>query len=334
MSSACLSERRDADRWHSFSLDGRRWPSRQRGPDEGDTALAPPRPARLRRATLSQEGERGRLHRHIRLALIAFSAGVALAVSTNTLSARELRVCADPNNRPFSAEDGSGMENKIAELIGQELGADVTYTWFAQRRGFLRNTLNAGQCDLVPGIPARMEMLRTTQPYYRSAYMFVRRETTPKIESLDDPALKRLKIGVQLIGNDATNTPPVHALAHRGIVDNVHGYMVYGDYESPDPVSPIVDAVASGDLDVAIVWGPQAGYFAAKQKVRLALDPAPPSARDGDPPMRFEIAMGVRKADAALAAEIDRAVVARRAEIDAILASYHVPLFDAPGATK
>ena len=168
-------------------LMGEGGPRVTRGPDEGDTALAPPRPARLRRATLSQEGERGRLHRHIRLALIAFSAGVALAVSTNTLSARELRVCADPNNRPFSAEDGSGMENKIAELIGQELGADVTYTWFAQRRGFLRNTLNAGKCDLVPGIPARMEMLRTTQPYYRSAYMFVRRETTPKIEFLTTP---------------------------------------------------------------------------------------------------------------------------------------------------
>jgi mxaJ protein len=259
---------------------------------------------------------------------------LALLASAETLQARELRVCADPNNRPFSADDGSGMENKIAELIGRELGAEVTYTWFAQRRGFLRNTLNAGKCDLVPGIPAKMEMLRTTQPYYRSGYMFVRRETTPRIESLDDPALERLKIGVQMIGNDATNTPPVHALAHRSIVENVRGYMVYGDYESPDPVSPIVEAVASGDVDVAIVWGPQAGYFAAKQKVKLALDPVQPSARDGDPPMRFDIAMGVRKADKELAAEIDRALEARRADIAAILASYHVPLFAASGAPK
>jgi mxaJ protein len=259
---------------------------------------------------------------------------IALLACGTATNARELRVCADPNNRPFSAEDGSGMENKIAEVIGQELGADVTYTWFAQRRGFLRNTLNAGKCDLVPGIPAKMEMLRTTQPYYRSGYVFVRQESTPKVESLDDPALKRLKIGVQLIGNDATNTPPVHALAHRGIVENVRGFMVYGDYESPDPVSPIVEAVASGDVDVAIVWGPPAGYFAGKQKVKLAIDPVPPSAHEGDPPMRFDIAMGVRKANVELAAEIDRALTARRAEVDAILAAYHVPRFDEPGAQK
>jgi mxaJ protein len=255
---------------------------------------------------------------------------IVLAVCATAANARELRVCADPNNRPFSAEDGSGMENKIADLIGEELGAKVIYTWFAQRRGFLRNTLNAGKCDLVPGIPAKMEMLRTTQPYYRSGYMFVRKESTPKIDSLDDPALTRLKIGVQLIGNDATNTPPVHALAHRGIVENVRGFMVYGDYESPDPVSPIVEAVANGELDVAIVWGPPAGYFSARQKVKLAVDPVPPSTVEGDPPMRFDIAMGVRKGDADLAAEVNRALDARRADIDAILAAYHVPRFDRP----
>jgi mxaJ protein len=261
---------------------------------------------------------------------------LALLVCASAAHTRELRVCADPNNRPFSAEDGSGMENKIADIIGEELGAKVIYTWFAQRRGFLRNTLNAGKCDLVPGIPAKMEMLRTTQPYYRSSYMFVRKERAPKIDSLDDPALTRLKIGVQLIGNDATNTPPVHALAHRGIVQNVRGFMVYGDYESPDPASPIVEAVANGDVDVAIVWGPPAGYFSAQQKVELALDPVPPSAIKGDPPMRFDIAMGVRKDDAELASEIDRALTARRADIDAILAAYHVPRFDRPdpGAQK
>jgi mxaJ protein len=259
---------------------------------------------------------------------------IALLAYGTAANARELRVCADPNNRPFSAQDGSGLENKIAALIGKELGADVTYTWFAQRRGFLRNTLNAGKCDLVPGIPTKMEMLRTTQPYYSSGYVFVRKESTARIESLDDPALKRLNIGVQLIGNDATNTPPVHALAHRGIVENVRGFMVYGDYESPDPVSPIVEAVASGDVDVAIVWGPQAGYFAAKQKVKLAVDPVPPSTRDGDPPMRFDIAMGVRKGDKDLAAEIERVLATRRADIDAILAAYHVPRFHEPGTPK
>jgi mxaJ protein len=261
-------------------------------------------------------------------------AAIALLACGTAANARELRVCADPNNRPFSAEDGSGMENKITELIGQELGANVSYTWFAQRRGFLRNTLNAGKCDLVPGVPAKMETLRTTRPYYRSGYVFVRKDTTPKIQSLDDPTLKALKIGVQLIGKDATNTPPVHALAHRGIVQNVRGFMVYGDYESVDPVSPIIEAVASGDVDVAIVWGPQAGYFGGQQKVTLAMDPVPPGTRDGDPPMRFDIAMGVRKDDADLAAEVERALAARRADIDAILAAYHVPRFDGAEARR
>src|SRR5436309_6202535 len=132
---------------------------------------------------------------------------IALLACGTAANARELRVCADPNNRPFSAQDGSGLENKIAALIGNELGADVTYTWFAQRRGFLRNTLNAGKCDLVPGIPAQMEMLRTTRAYYRSGYVFVRKERAPKVDSLDDPALRSLNIGVQLIGNNASNTP-------------------------------------------------------------------------------------------------------------------------------
>ncbi|GAC1338066.1 MAG: substrate-binding domain-containing protein [Beijerinckiaceae bacterium] len=259
-------------------------------------------------------------------------AAIALLASSGIAAARDLRVCADPNNRPFSAQDGSGMENKIAEVIGNELGAKVTYTWFAQRRGFLRNTLNAGLCDLVPGIPAKMEMLRTTRAYYRSGYVFVRKEATPRIASLDDPALKTLRIGVQLIGNDATNTPPVHALAHRGIIANVRGYMVYGAYDSPDPTSPIIKAVADGDVDVAIVWGPQAGYFTAQQAAKLAIDPVAPSSLEGDPPMRFDIAMGVRKSDPDFAAEVDRALAARRADIDAILATYHVPRFDHPEA--
>src|SRR3954452_7547429 len=118
------------------------------------------------------------------------AAVIVLVAGSGCANARQLLVCADPNNRPFSAQDCSGMENKIAELIGQELGANVSYTWFAQRRGFLRNTLNAGKCDLVPGVPAKMETLRTTPPYYRSGYVFVRKDTTPKIQSLDDPTLK------------------------------------------------------------------------------------------------------------------------------------------------
>ena len=128
-----------------------------------------------------------------------------------------LRVCADPNNLPFSNDRGEGFENKIAELIAAELGAELKYTWWAQRRGFVRNTLKAGDCDLWPGVISGFELLATSRPYYRSTYVFVTREDRDlDIASFDDPRLRQLTIGVQMIGNDAMNTPPAHALARRG----------------------------------------------------------------------------------------------------------------------
>src|SRR5215210_1014129 len=126
--------------------------------------------------------------------------------------ARELRVCADPNNLPFSNDRLEGFENKIVAIVAQELQAEPTYTWSEQRRGFIRNTLKGDVCDLVRGIASNMEMLRTTVPLYRSTYVFVTRVDAPNIESLNDPALRELRIGVQMIGNDASNTPPAHAL--------------------------------------------------------------------------------------------------------------------------
>ena len=170
-------------------------------------------------------------------------------------NARELRVYADPNNLPFSNAAREGFENKIVDLIAQDLGATVAYTWWAQRRGFVRNTLKAGLCDLVPGTPSNIEMMGTTRPYYRSVYVFVTRADAPAVTSLDDPALRQGKVGVHLIGDDGFNTPPAHALSRRGIVETVRGYSIYGDYAKPNPPARIVEAVASGEIDVAVVWG-------------------------------------------------------------------------------
>src|SRR5690606_5361260 len=126
---------------------------------------------------------------------------------------RPFRVCADPNNLPFSNAAEQGFENALAELLAAELGATVEYTWWAQRRGFIRNTLNAGDCDVVMGVPAGYELVATTQPYYRSTYVFVyRREPGLELRTIDDPRLRELAIGVHLIGDDGGNTPPVHAL--------------------------------------------------------------------------------------------------------------------------
>lgn len=257
-----------------------------------------------------------------------------LVVAAPQAHARELRVCADPNNLPYSKSDGSGFENRIAKVLAQELDAELTYTWFAQRRGFLRNTLNAGKCDVVMGYPPNYQLLKSTRPYYRSSYVFVTRAGEPAISSFADPALNDLKIGVQLVGDDGANTPPVQILAKHGIVTNVHGYMVYGDYRTDTPLSPIMSAVASGDIDVAIVWGPTAGYFAAREDTPLQLTPVVLDPTMLAQQLTYDIAIGVRKTDGALADEIDRAIRKRQSEIDRILADYGVPRIDRQVATS
>jgi mxaJ protein len=245
-------------------------------------------------------------------------------------SARELRVCSDPNNLPFSSERGEGFENKIAELIAQELNARVSYTWWAERRGFIRNTLNAGACDLVLGTTNGIEMLRTTRPYYRSGFTFVTRADGPQVSSLDDPLLRQMKIGIQLVGLDGSNPPPAEALARRRLIDNVRGYSVYSDYCDETPASAIVDAVAKGDIDVAIVWGPIAGYFASRERVPLRVSLVTPQFDGPRLPMVFDINMGVRKDDPQLRDEVNAALAKLQPRIDDVLASYNVPRADLP----
>jgi mxaJ protein len=250
-----------------------------------------------------------------------------LALAAGGAAARELKVCADPNNLPFSNQKGEGFENRIAALVAQDLGATVTYTWWAQRRGFIRETLKAGLCDLVPGTMLGLETLRSTRPYYRSGYVFVARADGPRIQSFDDPALRDLRIGVQLVGDDGVNPPPAEALARRGLAGHVVGYTLYGDYAQPNPAGRIVAAVAQGEIDVAVVWGPFAGYFAPRQPVALTVTPVQPQT-EGLVPMVFDIAMGVRREDKPLADEVNAALSHRRGEIDAILARYGVPRLD------
>ena len=246
--------------------------------------------------------------------------------ATTTAAPRVLHVTADPNNLPFSNDKLEGFENKIVDLIARELGAKVEYTWWAQRRGWFRNTLKEGSCDLVPGVPWHFDRALTTAPYYRSTYALVyRTDRNLNLRSLDDPALRRLRIGVQMIGDDFANTPPAHALSRRGIIDNVRGYTVYGDYTEPNPPSRIVDAVARGEVDVAVVWGPLAGYF-AKQHRELTVVPLPPLDIASGQPFAFDISVGVRKSEPALRNEINAILARRKTEIDAILAEYGVPV--------
>jgi mxaJ protein len=239
------------------------------------------------------------------------------------------RVCEDPSNMPFSNDKLEGFENRIAEVIAKDFGATPSYIWWGQRRGFIRNTMNAtleeGRCDVVIGVPKEYDLVRTTKPYYRSTYVFV----YPKakgwtIASLDDPRLKKLKIGVHLLGDDYTNPPPVHELSKRGVVDNVVGFNTF--YSDTNPPSAIIDAVASGRIDVAIVWGPLAGYYAKRQRAPLTLVPVPSG--KGDLPFAFDISMGVKKGNDALYAKVEQVLEKRKPEIMKILMDYGVPVVD------
>jgi mxaJ protein len=258
------------------------------------------------------------------------NAGITLLLSvlfcamTASAAPRELRVCADPDNLPYSHRNETGFENRIARVLANELRADLRYTWMPLQRGFVRKTLNAGLCDVLIGVPSDFDPVLTTHPYYRSAYVFVYRSDRPGPTSFADPALRRARIGVPLVGDDGATTPPGHAVAALGMTDNVAGYATYGD--SPQ-AQRMIAAVASGELDVAIVWGPQAAYYAGLQPaaMKLAYVPPPP----GLPvPFEFSMAMGVRKRDAALRSELNAAIERRRKDLDAILRTYGVPRAD------
>lgn len=270
----------------------------------------------------------------MRSTCLVFSLALAVGACTAADEAPPvLRVCADPNNLPFSNDKGEGFENQIAKLVANDLGEQLQYTWMPQRRGFIRRTLKARSCDLVIGVPAGYELVAPTKPYYRSTYVFVsRKDRALGITSLDDPRLKDLKIGVQITGDDYENPPAVEALAKRGLYDRVVGYPIYGDYSQQNPASNIIDAVAHGDVDLAIVWGPLAGY--AAKRLPLEVQPVTPAV---DPPgnrFTFGIAMGVRKQDRELHAKVERVIAKEDHAIAAILDDYGVPRVQAQEAKR
>lgn len=256
-----------------------------------------------------------------------------------TADAAALRVCANPNNLPFSDRTGGGFENKTVAVAARDLDLTVHYTWWAQRRGYVRDTLKADICDVRPGIASGAETMTGTQPYYRSSYVVVTRaDRGLHIASFDDPQLRKLIIGVQMAGSDAMNTPPAHALARRGIVQNVRGYMLYGDYRQPHPPSAIIDAVENGTIDVAIAWGSMAGYLGGQASTPLTIEPVQPWPDGMGLPMAFYISMGVRRGDNALLQRLNDLLERNHAAIQAILAAYHVPVlpdaFAVSGSTR
>lgn len=257
-------------------------------------------------------------------------AGVDAAGEVGAEPAQEqLRVCADPNNLPFSNREEEGFHNRLAELFAEEMGlSGVTYTWWPQRRGFVRNTLKKKRCDVIFGVPQGYDILQSTRPFYRSPYVIVQRADADfEVTSLDDPILEELEIGVALIGDDYMNTPPAHVLSVRGMTGNVEGYPVYGDYADDSPPKEIVLAVARGDVDLAMVWGPVAGYWASRQDVELTMHPLPAVDERTGLPLNFNMSLGVRRGEDEWQARLEKVIEENQEEIYAILRDeFGVPL--------
>jgi len=254
----------------------------------------------------------------ILLGLLLMTISSSLVGSAWGAETKELRVCGDPDNLPFSNKKREGFENKIAEVIAKEVGAELTYYWWPHQRGLIRNTLRAGQCDVLISVPQGWEPVLWTRPYYRSGYVIVYPKAKGhKITSLDDPVLKQLKIGVYV------NSPPAEALAEKGIVKNMVGYNPL-DYQQDRPGKIIEDLIA-GEIDVAVVWGPVAGYYAKKLNASH-LDIVPIQDEDPGNPFSFEFSMGVREGNKALKAQLEEALGKRQAEIRKVLEDYGVPL--------
>ncbi len=257
---------------------------------------------------------------------VTMASGPSLHEVPEALQRDELRVCADPNNLPYSNRRGEGFENKLAEMVARDLGKTVSYFWHAQRRGFLRSTLGADKCDVILGMTPNGRVA-TTRSYYRSSYVFVSRaDRDLEFSSMQAPELHDLRIGVHLIGDDGTNPPPAHALGQQGIVENVEGYLIYGDYREESPPSALIKAVASGEIDLAAAWGPLAGYYASQSDVPLRIVPITDTLEYMPMLFQYAIVMGVQKTNPELKRQLNEVIYQRKEEIQALLERYGVPL--------
>lgn len=232
-----------------------------------------------------------------------------------------LTVCGDPNNLPFSNARMQGFENRIAEIIATALDRPLHYRWWPQSVGFVRNTLHMRRCDLVMGITSVNEMVQNTNPYYRSVYSLVQRaDAKPHIQSLSDPALKTMRLGV------VAGTPPATLIARYGLMAQTRPYQRTVDTRHLTPAKEAITDVAAGTTDIAVVWGPIAGYGAARQNPPLRVTPLP--ARVDEVPLAFNVSMGLRHRETAWKHEINTLIDRLRPEFRRVLLDFGVPLLD------
>ena len=253
----------------------------------------------------------------------AFDGGAARAKqpSREARVTKILRVCADANSLPFSNKKEEGFENKIARLIAEELKQPIRYNWWPQTIGFVRNTLRLRRCDLIVGIGTGNELVQNTNPYYRSIYTMVyRQDSGLKATSLSDPALKSLRFGV------IAGTPPATLLAKYGLIGQTQPYHLTVDTRFFSPTRQAIEDVAAGKIDIALIWGPTAGYFAKRQKVALVVVPL--LNEQTDVRLDFRVSMAVRVNENDWKRHLNRILKRLKPKIDRILKDYGVPLLD------
>jgi mxaJ protein len=260
-----------------------------------------------------------------RLAALAL---LLCASSAEAVAPRQFKVCAEPNNLPYSNREGGGFENRIARLLADELHAELVLVPIAQNGpGFIRATLGRGRCDALLAMPVDNNQSAVTGAYYRTGWVFVSRARDHlQLRSFDDRRLRDLRIGVPVVG-EGSDTPALIALGARGLVEHLHAYSIGGDLgDGDDATAQMIDDVAAGRIDVAIAWAPAAGYHAARQPVPLDLMPAPQ--QDRGIALALSIGVAVQQRNTALRDELDQALLRRRDDIAAILDAYQVPRLD------
>ena len=233
-----------------------------------------------------------------------------------------LRVCADPHNMPFSTNKGEGFENKLAELFAAQLARGLSYAWYPQAPGFVRNTLGAYKCDVVMGMPQGDDLVQVTNPYYRTAYALVFKQGSglEGVDTIGDVRLKGKRIGV------VAGTPPATNMAVNGLMANAKPYPLVIDTRVDSSAALMMRDLAAGEIDAGILWGPMAGYYASQSGSKVSVVPLVKETKG--PRLAYYIAMGVRHSDQDWKRVLNRKIVENQGAINKLLLSFGVPLLD------
>src|SRR3989440_948029 len=276
-------------------------------------------------------GERLRLSLYVSCTVVAamFLSGKLLAqavdrpdLSIELVDPKVLRVCADPNNMPFSTDRGEGFENRLAELLADKLGKGLSYSWYPQATGFVRNTLAAHKCDVIMGISQGDDLVQVTNPYYRTAYALVLKpgHGLEGVDTLGDPRLKGKRIGI------VAGTPAGNNMAANGLMANAKPYPLVVDTRVDSSAVAMVHDLAADEIDAGVLWGPMAGYYA--RQATSAITVVPLVKETTGPRLAYRIAMGVRHTDQEWKRLLNRKIAENQDAINKLLVSFGVPLLD------